>query len=611
MLARTRLTRPGRSRDVLAWLAVLLVIPALLPLAAPGYFTHAHDAPHSLFFVVEFDQAVRSGALWPVWAPDQAIGFGYPLWLVIAPLAFAVAEVFHLIGLNIVTAVKVTWALCFVVGALGSYRLARRWWGPLAGLVASVAFTYGPYHLVQIYVRGDLAEFAALAAFPWALLAFVNLLDEPRPKRLALAGLSMGVLLLTHTVSELLYVPLLAVFVAVKLLTGEASLLRFRRTRPPVMRAVYACAALVLGVAVAAIFMLPAFFERQYIVQAQFVRENYSYLKQFVYPSQLFSPYWGFGYAVEGANDEMSFQLGLLPLLGALVGAWAALRGRLTERSGTSAPLPRRTEALFLAVASIVIIAAMLPIAEPLWRAVPLVSLIQFPWRLLTLTTVTLSLLAGLGAHYLECGSSTAARSSAAATDDGTPYVYGAVLLIALAGFTYTQPQLFDVPAMAETPYSVIDFELRFPDMRGMTQWSERVPANEDSPLLAQYKAGQPLQRVAILQGSASILSQHADAVSISAQVRADAPARVRIYTYYFPGWRATIDGQPVAISPDPPNGLIGLDVPAGEHAISVRFGPTPLRAASAAITILALLASAGLWWFDRKTPLAAGTSDW
>jgi hypothetical protein len=602
MLARTRLTQPGRPRDMLAWLAVLLVIPALLPLAAPGYFTHAHDAPHSIFFLVEFDQAVRSGAVWPVWAPDQAIGFGYPLWLVIAPLAFAVAEVFHLLGLGFVTAVKFTWALCFVVGALGSYRLARRWWGPVAGLVASVAFTYAPYHLVQIYVRGDLAEFAALAWFPWALFAFVNLLDAPRARRLALAGLALGVLLLTHTVSELLYVPLLAAFVAVKLLTGETSLLRRPMTRPQIVRTVYAGAAIVLGVAVAAIFMLPAFFERRYVVQAQFVRENYSYLKQFVYPSQLFSPFWGFGYAVEGANDEMSFQLGLLPLLGALVGAWAALRGRETRPDGASSPMPRRIEALFLAAASLLIIAAMLPIAEPFWRAVPLVSLIQFPWRMLTLTTVTLSLLAGAGAYYVECSSSATAAGVGSRASRISPYVYCAALLIALAGFPYTQPQLFAVPPQDETPYSVIDFELRFPDMRGMTQWSERLPVNEDSPLLAQYKAGQPLQRVAVLTGNGTIIEQRADAVSISANVRADGPVRLRIYTYFFPGWRATVDGKPVVVSPDPPNGLMGLDVPAGEHTISVRFGPTPLRAAATAITLVALLACAALWWRDRKS---------
>ena len=44
-------------------LALLLVIPALLPLAAPGYFFGAHDGRHTVFWLLEFDRAFSDGAL--------------------------------------------------------------------------------------------------------------------------------------------------------------------------------------------------------------------------------------------------------------------------------------------------------------------------------------------------------------------------------------------------------------------------------------------------------------------------------------------------------------------------------------------------------------------
>src|SRR5512135_2673146 len=100
-------------------LALLLIVPAVLPLTAPGYFIKAHDARHSIFWIVEYDAALRDGAWWPIWAPDHALGFGYPVWLVYAPLAYMVAEVFHLLGLGFAEAAKATWALGFVLGALG------------------------------------------------------------------------------------------------------------------------------------------------------------------------------------------------------------------------------------------------------------------------------------------------------------------------------------------------------------------------------------------------------------------------------------------------------------------------------------------------------------
>ena len=48
-------------------------------LLAPGYFLKAHDAPHSVFFLLEFDKAFRDGAWYPRWGIDFALGYGYPL----------------------------------------------------------------------------------------------------------------------------------------------------------------------------------------------------------------------------------------------------------------------------------------------------------------------------------------------------------------------------------------------------------------------------------------------------------------------------------------------------------------------------------------------------
>ena len=73
--AAHRLSSFFRRPSSTVWLVLLLTLPALLPLLAPGYFYKAHDARHSVFYLIEFDQAFRAGAWWPVWGPDHAIGF--------------------------------------------------------------------------------------------------------------------------------------------------------------------------------------------------------------------------------------------------------------------------------------------------------------------------------------------------------------------------------------------------------------------------------------------------------------------------------------------------------------------------------------------------------
>mgnify|MGYP000874624056 CR=1 FL=1 len=571
--------RSVRRPSSMVWLVLLLTLPAVLPLLAPGYFYKAHDARHSVFYLIEFDQAFRAGAWWPVWGPDHAIGFGYPLWLIYAPLAYFIGEAFHLLGLGFTAAIKATWAVGFLLGGLGMYRLARRWWGEAAGLIASVAFTYAPYHLVQIYVRAALAEFMALAVVPWTLLALVNAWERPGPRRAALAALGVAALLISHTVSVLSFVPLLAGFMLVLLVRSLLAL----RGQPD--RAVLAglqrplgwtLAGGILGGLLASIFLLPLALERPYINEAQWVGASYSYEQHFVYPLQFLDPGWGFGYSVPGPGDGMSFQLGLVVLATAGVGVVAALS------SGRRGQLARRGEGVFLVLATAVALFVMTPAAAFIWDNLSIIKMVQFPWRLLAVTVFTLALLAGAGVHWLERRQTNPARRI-------SPYVYGLAALLIVASLPYTVPQLVPIRPQDEQPVAVIEFELDYPDMRGMTSWSERMALDEDSPLIAQYLAGEPLRRAAVIGGEAEIISQEAGPLSASAQVRAAGSARLRFYTYYFPGWQAWVDGQPVPIAPDPPNGLIGVDVPAGEHTVEVRFGPTPVRRTAALISLAAL----------------------
>jgi hypothetical protein len=453
--------------------------------------------------------------------------------------------------------------------------------------VAALAFTYAPYRLVQIYVRGDLSEFMALAWLPWALLALAALWDDPGPRRAVWAALAFGALLMINTVATLIFAALVAGFLLWMLVRDLWAVRRKTgRFRPASLA--WTIVALGLGGLLTSVFVIPLLLERGYIVESQWIRATYDYSQHFVYPSQFFDPKWGFGYSVPGPNDGMSFGLGPIIFLAAAVGGLAAL-----VRCGNR--LPHRAEALFLAAVSVGAIIGMTPIAAPFWRVLPLIKLVQFPWRLLAVVVPALALLAGAAAWWLE-------RRAAPADGAGAgPYPYVLALVLMLASFPYTRPQLQPVRPEDESPLAVLQFELDFPDMRGMTRWSERVPANEDSPLIAQYQAGEPLRRATIASGQGAILEQSATPLSVRARVRADGPVRLRFFTYFFPGWRAEVDGRPAEIAPDPPNGLIGLDLPPGEHDVQIHFGTTAVRRVAAALSLVGTALVVGLWVYGRR----------
>ncbi|MCL7454815.1 MAG: glycosyltransferase family 39 protein [Anaerolineae bacterium] len=555
-------------------LVILFSLFAVLPLAGPQYFFDAHDARNTVFFLTEFDAALRDGVWYPGWATDQALGYGYPTFVLIPPLAYYVAEGFHLLGATKVAAVKWTFALATIGAGLAMYLYARHVMGRRRGFLAAIVYVYVPYHLVDIYVRAALAEYCAFVWMPLALLAFHQLARRPSARQMGLAALALGALWLTHNPTGLTFTLLLAAYVLYRLLVAPVPWAQRLR------RAMASLGGAILGLGLAATLLLPNLFERSYINQEQWVRAGYDYALHFLQPADLFSPAWGYAPGTPGAEGVMSFQLGAVALILATVATLSAFRRPAHERSLS----------LFFAVASLLVVFFMLPLSAPLWDQLTIAALLQFPWRLLALTSVTLAILCGFSAGALrDAAADSLAGDLQAARVHAPTLILGLVAI--LASFPYTLPQYTATPASAEGPLLSIEFELEYEDMRGMTAWSDVMPP--DSPLVAQYLAGESLTTAEALAPGATVEMIRAGGASDELWVRSETGTALLFYTYYFPGWRVYVDGQRLpdeALQPAPPYGLLTVDIPPGEHRVLLRWGDTPLRMAAKAITLTSLL---------------------
>ena len=131
------------------------------------------DAELHVFRAAQLGEALRGGAGYVRWAPDLWYGYGYPIFNYYSPLTYYLANLFTLFGLGIVDAVKAVFVLGLFGAAAGMYVLVRSNWGARAGIIAAAAYVLSPYLLfIDPHMRGDLAEFFALALFPWLLWAF-------------------------------------------------------------------------------------------------------------------------------------------------------------------------------------------------------------------------------------------------------------------------------------------------------------------------------------------------------------------------------------------------------------------------------------------------------
>ena len=192
----------------------------------PGILnTHAGgDSPFLLIRVYELVANLRAGIFPARWMPDAAFGLGYPFFNFYASLPYYLAALFNLIGFDLLTAIKLTQTVGMFAAAGSMYVLAKQFLPRSGVLLATVAYTLTPFHLTNIYVRGDsLSEFWAFAWYPlilWAVLrvgrrtARLRSRDDgrhilPYLSSVLCLSLSLAGLVLTHNVSAASNVPMM------------------------------------------------------------------------------------------------------------------------------------------------------------------------------------------------------------------------------------------------------------------------------------------------------------------------------------------------------------------------------------------------------------------
>jgi hypothetical protein len=583
--------------DPYMWLTLLLSIPAIGPLLRPNYHWGAHDARHAVYFLHQFDKAIQDGIWYPRWAPDFAFGQGYPFFNIYGPLSSYSGELFLALGFDHVTAIKFIFALSAILSGLTMYLFARRLMGRQAGLIAALCYVYFPYHLLDMYVRAALAESVSFVFVPLVFWAFYQATTKPSLRGVIWGAVAYSALMMTSNLVTLLLMPILGLFVLVLLLSrklndGIAWLGIIWRGFAP-------GAVLGLGLALSGIFFLPLVFERQFIDIGQWIDGGgrFVYSSYFVEFFQLFSPHWGFGIATPGPDDDMSFQLGLVPIILFILSF--LVTPRVTDKSV-------RVTLRFMQGVVIVIIFLTLPISQPVWEAIPLASLAQFPWRLLVTVAPAMALLAG----------AIVAPTSHPATQPPTLAIIPLALLIMLAGFPYVQAQLRP-PQRTEGPVSLaalFRFQQSANELTGVTAWVKEIPTWSS---LAEYVAigGDITTRVlaheitdeATGEPLMGVHSFEMDSVHEFVWVfAADETQAVTFQIPYHPGWMATIYedtdpenaasfpygriGQPVAkpqLQITSPNGWMSVPVPQGTHFLEIRFTDTPVRTAGTWLTFI------------------------
>jgi hypothetical protein len=664
--------------------AVLLALFAIVPLLIHPGLPNTADGPAHLMRQAELNQAWQDGILYPRWAPDLAYGYGMPLFNYAPPLLYQVTQILHLTGLPLDAAMKGTIILMMLLYSLGMYLFVRDLFGPRAGLLAAAVYLYAPYRLREAYIQGNYGQFCGLAFYPLILWSFHGLVTTKRRRYLPLAALSLAGLLLSHNISAMLFAPLLGAYLVFLLglrgirtqgirdsgnqdsgtqglresgrqevrspdslspdsplpdsLSPDSPIPDSLSPDSPIPRTL---AAIALGLGLSAFFWLPAFGERGLIRLSGITRDFFDFRLNFIsLPEMLALPR---PLDLSAINPYYPLSLGLaqitfaaLAVLG--LGLCFVLRiaycvspgadGRFSADLAPGARSHTLGHVLFFAAALLVTAFLSLPYSQPVWEALPLLELAEFPWRWLGPAILCAAVLAGaalylferLGAARPGCATSRISSRSPGSGRAGKGWGLRAkgwglgigLVFTLTANLFYLFPVQF-IPWGTPTPADAVAYEAQSGAIgttstgEFLPHWADQYPSPDT--LGPDYAAGRlptKLDPASLPQGAtATTLSYTARETRIA--VSSPLPFAATFRALYWAGWRVIIQRPPDAgerasaqhfvqdLEITRPDGLVRAHLPAGDYEVSLRLFPTPIRRAGTLISVLSLAAFLGL----------------
>lgn len=514
---------------IVVLLLLLLSFPAVRYLLLPGGFT-SHDLTHHVVRQISMDRLLLEGQFPPRWSGQLNNGYGYPVFLFNYPLPALFGEIFHKLGFNFLYSVKAVLFSSMLLSVVGMYLFLRAYLGTkLSAFLGAMFYLYVPLRFLNVYVSAAAGSALAAALVPFVFLSMVQIKKTRKLLWILLGSLFFALLILSHNVTTLIFLPLLLGFAVVLILESKE---RFRVFRDfGVM--------FLLGVAMSAWFWLPAVFEKKFIIFDEVFGDFYK--TQFISLQQMLRSPWGFGlsHPESTENGDLSYQIGLVHLLAMTFLVLAVF-------------LFRKIRYIGIFILSFFVLSLLLihKISKPFWDLVPVMALIQFPLRFSAVSVFT----ASIGVAFLiKC-----------LPFKRTIFLAFLILIIYANRNHWKINEVYDP---GENYY--------------LSLKTTSTSFDEHLPKWARKMEKAPVSKLEFIEGEGTIKTIKDQSARIFAYSEASRSSKLRLNQFYFPGWQILVDGQAVGFDYEIEGESYGLpvfDIDSGKHQVLAEFKNTPDR---------------------------------
>jgi hypothetical protein len=524
------------NRSRLAWMPLISIAAGAFAVEIPFFFRgtpSGHDVEFHMYSWLEVLSQWKQGIVYPRWAALAHFAYGEPRFLFYPPASWILGATLSAIFPWTLVASIYIW-IALVAAGVSMFLVARQWLDRRDATFAAVLYVVNPYHLVIIYWRSAFAELLASFLLPLLLLLLLRAEEEGRRVTIVLALLLGSAWLVNAPAAVMIHYSLGFLMVVIA----------WQRRSPRVLAV--GTAAVLLGAALAAFYLLPAVYEQRWVNIAEVVSAGSRPQDNFLFIHTADRDHDAF-------NRVISW-IAVAEILLTFAAAWAA-------RSWGS----RNRRLWYVLVAwSGACAVLMLPLSSPLWHILPKLRFMQFPWRWMLCLGIPFALLTVLGVRRW------ALRLA----------IYLATLCVLAFVWQHFQPPWWDNAT-----------ELR--------QMRDNVAAgmgyegsDEYTPLDADPSSVDKNARRVTVDGPAHaairVSDWNAEQKLFTAEM--SAPDNLVLHLFAYPAWRVEVNGQLVQPKTREGTGQMLVPVEAGANRVHISFVRTWDRSLGVWISLLALI---------------------
>lgn len=529
------------------------------PLFVPGFFPMHDDT--QVARVYQMGIALKDGVFPVRWVPDLGYGYGYPIFNFYAPLAYYVGGFLTLVGFNALISTKIMMGAGFVIAGIFMYLLTKEFFGVLGGILSSLLYMFAPYHAVNLYVRGAVAEYWAYAFIPIMFLSLykIYLGHKKQFAWIILGAISYAGIILSHNLTALMVTPFISFF----MLAGGYFLYKQKRLH----NFQFMIYSITLGVLISSFYWLPALLEMRYTNVVSQVGGKADYNLHFVSIIQLWESLWGFGGSIEGLNDGMSFRVGKIHLILSLV--------VLSHLSFIAKKLRINFFVLLAAGVSLLVSAFLtLAVSKSIWDQLYVMQYIQFPWRFLTLVAFFSSFIAGAAPWLINLYIGKTYGL----------YIKIFVSLVIVICVYMSYGKLF-------YPQTIIEKETSDFTNEYAIKWIASKTSDEYMPkdfIKPQSQLDIVKEKVTVLNNKEIFITiEKNNTKELSFIVNSKTASELLIKTAPYPSWRVFVNNK--KINHISTKKGISFKVPPGKDRVTIRFDQTPVQLFANTVSVFSI----------------------